>query len=206
MERVPTVSGTTNLIDILDRVLDKGLVIAGDIRVSLANVELLTIRIRLLVCSVDKAEQIGLNWWKFDPHLTAQAPAAHLPQTTQDLYPARPPRGAANCGGGEGEFRRECCMAVERVSGGASLIDVLDRVLDKGIVIDAWVRISLVGIDLITVEARVVVASIDTYLKYADAVGLTGLVSRPQLTEVQEVTVPVETTRRVTRTRGVPRR
>jgi len=73
-------------------------------------------------------------------------------------------------------------MAVERVSGGSSLIDVLDRVLDKGIVIDAWVRISLVGIDLITVEARVVVASIDTYLKYADAVGLTGIVSRPQLT------------------------
>jgi|SRR5579872_1252499 len=72
-------------------------------------------------------------------------------------------------------------MAVERVSGGSSLIDVLDRVLDKGIVIDAWVRISLVGIDLITVEARVVVASIDTYLKYADAVGLTGIVSRPQL-------------------------
>ena len=72
-------------------------------------------------------------------------------------------------------------MAVERVSGGSSLIDVLDRVLDKGIVIDAWVRISLVGIDLITVEARVVVASIDTYLKYADAVGLTGLVARPQL-------------------------
>jgi gas vesicle structural protein len=78
-------------------------------------------------------------------------------------------------------------MAVERVSGGSSLIDVLDRVLDKGIVIDAWVRISLVGIDLITVEARVVVASIDTYLKYADAVGLTGLVSRPQLETEEEV-------------------
>lgn len=91
-------------------------------------------------------------------------------------------------------------MAVERISGGSSLIDVLDRVLDKGIVIDAWVRISLVGIDLITVEARVVVASIDTYLKYADAVGLTGLVSRPQLTgEAEEPEVAVETTRRVTR-------
>ena len=92
-------------------------------------------------------------------------------------------------------------MAVERVSGGSSLIDVLDRVLDKGIVIDAWVRISLVGIDLITVEARVVVASIDTYLKYADAVGLTGLVSRPQLAEgaaaTEETTEPAtETTRR----------
>jgi gas vesicle structural protein len=90
-------------------------------------------------------------------------------------------------------------MAVERVSGGSSLIDVLDRVLDKGIVIDAWVRISLVGIDLITVEARVVVASIDTYLKYADAVGLTGLVSRPQLTGEELPEVEVETTRRVSR-------
>ncbi len=62
-------------------------------------------------------------------------------------------------------------MPVERASGGSSLIDVLDRVLDKGIVIDAWVRVSLVGIDLITVEARVVVASIETYLKYSEAVG-----------------------------------
>ena len=77
MERVPTVSGTTNLLDILDRVLDKGLVIAGDVRISLANVELLTIRVRLLVCSVDKAEQIGLNWWKYDPHLSL--PAAPIP-------------------------------------------------------------------------------------------------------------------------------
>jgi hypothetical protein len=59
----------TNLVDILDRVLDKGLVVAGDIRVSLANVELLTIRIRLLVCSIDKAEQIGLNWWRYDRSL-----------------------------------------------------------------------------------------------------------------------------------------
>ncbi|HEX2599192.1 MAG TPA: gas vesicle protein [Terriglobales bacterium] len=76
MERAPTVSGTTNLLDILDRVLDKGLVIAGDVRISLANVELLTIRVRLLICSVDKAEQIGLNWWKYDPHLTMPASIA----------------------------------------------------------------------------------------------------------------------------------
>ena len=61
---------TTTLADLLDRVLDKGLVVAGDISVSLANVELLTIRIRLLVCSIDKAEQIGLNWWKYDRSLT----------------------------------------------------------------------------------------------------------------------------------------
>jgi|SRR5688500_1301628 hypothetical protein len=70
-------------------------------------------------------------------------------------------------------------MPVERASGGSSLIDVLDRVLDKGIVIDAWVRVSLVGIDLLTVEARIVVASIDTYLKYAEAVGTMAPVARP---------------------------
>jgi hypothetical protein len=70
-------------------------------------------------------------------------------------------------------------MPVERAAGGTSLIDVLDRVLDKGIVIDAWVRVSLVGIDLITVEARVVVASIDTYLKYSEAVGQVTPVSKP---------------------------
>jgi len=62
----------TSLVDILDRILDKGLVVAGDVRVSLANVELLTIRIRLLVCSIDKAEQIGLNWWRYDRSLVAQ--------------------------------------------------------------------------------------------------------------------------------------
>jgi hypothetical protein len=72
-------------------------------------------------------------------------------------------------------------MPVERASGGASLIDVLDRVLDKGIVIDAWVRVSLVGIDLLTVEARVVVASIDTYIKYSEAVGQVPTVSRPAI-------------------------
>jgi hypothetical protein len=72
-------------------------------------------------------------------------------------------------------------MPVERTVGGTSLIDVLDRVLDKGIVIDAWVRVSLVGIDLITVEARIVVASIETYLKYSEAVGQLPPVSKPVL-------------------------
>ena len=71
-------------------------------------------------------------------------------------------------------------MAVERSPSGSSLIDILDRVLDKGIVIDAWVRVSLVGIDLVTVEARIVVASIETYLKYSEAVGITQPMSRPR--------------------------
>lgn len=66
----PAYRRSTGLVDVLDRVLDKGLVIAGDIRVSLAEVELLTIRIRLLVCSIDKAEQIGLDWWRHDPNLS----------------------------------------------------------------------------------------------------------------------------------------
>ena len=83
-------------------------------------------------------------------------------------------------------------MPIERAAGGTSLIDVLDRVLDKGIVIDAWVRVSLVGIDLITVEARIVVASIDTYLKYSEAVSQSGSVSRPALESRQYEEVVAE--------------
>lgn len=64
------------LVDILDRILDKGLVVAGDIKINLANVELLTIQIRLLVCSIDKAEQIGMNWWRTDPHFARPEVAA----------------------------------------------------------------------------------------------------------------------------------
>ena len=91
---------------------------------------------------------------------------------------------------------------VERAPGGTSLIDVLDRILDKGIVIDAWVRVSLVGIDLITVEARIVVASIDTYLRYAEAMGITSPVARPPLVSpvradlVEEVIVETRTQER----------
>ncbi len=72
-------------------------------------------------------------------------------------------------------------MPVERAAGGTSLIDVLDRVLDKGIVLDAWVRVSLVGIDLVTVEARVVVASIDTHLMHSEAVGQVAPMAKPAL-------------------------
>ena len=71
MPELAVPSRSHGLVDILDRVLDKGLVVAGDIKINLANVELLTIQIRLLVCSIDKAEQIGLNWWRNDPRLTA---------------------------------------------------------------------------------------------------------------------------------------
>jgi hypothetical protein len=68
----------TGLVDVLDRVLDKGLVVAGDIKVSLAEVELLTIRIRLLVCSLDKAQEIGLDWWRYDRDLSPGAARASL--------------------------------------------------------------------------------------------------------------------------------
>ena len=64
-------------------------------------------------------------------------------------------------------------MAVEKAIASSSLVEVVDRILDKGIVVDAWVRISLVGIELLAIEARVVAAGVDTFLKYAEAVGLT---------------------------------
>ena len=62
---------------------------------------------------------------------------------------------------------------VEKSMSSCSLVEVIDRILDKGIVIDAWVRVSLVGIELLAIEARIVIASVDTYLKYAEAIGLT---------------------------------
>jgi len=64
-------------------------------------------------------------------------------------------------------------MAVEKSMSSSSLVEVIDRILDKGVVVDAWVRLSLVGIELLAIEARVVVASVETWLKYAEAVGLT---------------------------------
>ena len=180
--------------------LDKGLVIAGDIKINLANVELLTIQVRLLICSIDKAEQIGLNWWRRDPHLTIQsgatpeiearldadrgavdAPRAVVGRSARAVEVAEAIITARELQAGRHSSTEvRTTMAVERTPSGSSLIDVLDRVLDKGIVIDAWVRVSLVGIDLVTVEARIVVASIDTYLKYSEAVGITSPVSRPR--------------------------
>jgi hypothetical protein len=70
---------STGLVEVLDRVLDKGLFIGGDIKVSLAEVELLTIRIRLIVCSLDKAREIGLDWWMYDRHLSPGRTAAAEP-------------------------------------------------------------------------------------------------------------------------------
>ncbi|MHB0878545.1 MAG: gas vesicle structural protein GvpA [Anaerolineae bacterium] len=70
-------------------------------------------------------------------------------------------------------------MAVEKAIGSTSLAEVIDRILDKGIVVDAWVRVSLVGIEILALEARVVVASVETYLKYAEAIGLTASAATP---------------------------
>jgi hypothetical protein len=79
-------SRTYGLVDILDRVLDKGLVVVGDIKINLANVELLTIQVRLLICSIDKAEQIGMNWWRHDPRLST--PSTTAPAIPQPSTPA----------------------------------------------------------------------------------------------------------------------
>jgi len=101
-ELPPSHHRATGLVDVLDRVLDKGLVIAGDIKVSLAEVELLTIRIRLLVCSLDKAQEIGLDWWRYDRDLSSgaersaiadrealRAPAQHAAGKIGDFLEAR---------------------------------------------------------------------------------------------------------------------
>lgn len=76
------------LVDILDKILDKGLVVAGDVKVSLANVELLTIQLRLVICSIDKAEAIGINWWRADRFYSA-APAALPSSDEYDALKAR---------------------------------------------------------------------------------------------------------------------
>ena len=70
-----TATQGSTLVDVLERVLDKGIVIAGDISVSVGSTELLSIRIRLLISSVDKAREIGINWWESDPHLSGQSHA-----------------------------------------------------------------------------------------------------------------------------------
>ncbi|MBU1874113.1 gas vesicle structural protein GvpA [bacterium] len=70
-------------------------------------------------------------------------------------------------------------MAVEKTNSSSSLAEVIDRILDKGIVIDIWARVSLVGIELLAIEARIVIASVETYLKYAEAVGLTASAAAP---------------------------
>jgi hypothetical protein len=77
---IPTHHRATGLVDVLDRILDKGLVVAGDIKVSLAEVELLTIRIRLLICSLDKAQEIGLDWWRYDRDLSPGRTRRSLPE------------------------------------------------------------------------------------------------------------------------------
>jgi hypothetical protein len=71
-------TNATNLADILERVLDKGIVIAGDIKISIADVDLLNIKIRLLIASVDKAMEMGINWWQQDPYLSSNAKDSYV--------------------------------------------------------------------------------------------------------------------------------
>ena len=94
------------------------------------------------------------------------------------------PQAPADAGTVRGCFflfsEEECTMAkVMKSTDSSSLAEVVDRILDKGIVIDAWVKVSLVGIELLSIEARVVIASVETYLKYAEAIGLTATAAAP---------------------------
>ena len=81
----PRGGGPANLADILERVLDKGIVIAGDIQINLLDIELLTIKLRLLVASVDRAKEMGINWWESDPHLSTDAQAQELEGENREL-------------------------------------------------------------------------------------------------------------------------
>jgi hypothetical protein len=74
---------SSTLVDLLDRILDKGLVVAGDIVIQLADVELITIKIRLIVCSVDKAEEIGMDWWRKDAFFSSSAPAKMVSKASE---------------------------------------------------------------------------------------------------------------------------
>lgn len=76
---------STNLADILERVLDKGVVIAGDIRIQIADIDLLTIKIRLLIASVDKAMEMGINWWQDDAFLSSKAHDSELQEQNNKL-------------------------------------------------------------------------------------------------------------------------
>ncbi|MDI6761750.1 MAG: gas vesicle protein [Thermodesulfobacteriota bacterium] len=84
-ERMAHAIETTNLADILERVLDKGIVIAGDIQIRIADVELLTIKIRLLVASVDKAMEMGINWWQSDSYLSSKAKETEIEKENKIL-------------------------------------------------------------------------------------------------------------------------
>ena len=113
------------LVDVLDRILDKGLVIAGDIKVSLANVELLTLQIRLLICSIDKAEQIGLNWWRYDTNLTARTERSkaenlelreRLADLEREIKQLRLPRAGAGAAVKRGDTGRGGAVGVPKKS------------------------------------------------------------------------------------------
>jgi hypothetical protein len=93
----PANAGSANLADVLERVLDKGVVIAGDIKINLLDVELLTIKLRLLVASVDKAKEMGIDWWEHDPTLSSRA-ALDAPQSEPTSEPTD--------GAGPAEVRR----------------------------------------------------------------------------------------------------
>lgn len=78
-------TNATNLADILERVLEKGIVIAGDIKIQIADIDLLTIKIRLLVCSVDRAMEMGINWWETDSFLSSKAKEAEMEKENAEM-------------------------------------------------------------------------------------------------------------------------
>lgn len=114
----PAYSDQTNLADLLERILDKGIVIAGDISISLVDVELLTIKLRLLIASVDKAQQMGIDWWRSDPWLSSQPPRGGDGAASKDGDSKAGEAGDGHPGLEERLERVEA--ALERLSGGGA--------------------------------------------------------------------------------------
>jgi hypothetical protein len=130
----PPPTGPANLADILERVLDKGIVIAGDIQVNLLDIELLTIKIRLLIASVDRAKEMGINWWESDPTLTGSA--RELERENEDLRARleRLERAIEGDGGGPREHvevREEERKSIDRKGGKRVTEEKRNTVVDQ---------------------------------------------------------------------------
>ncbi|WP_164255245.1 gas vesicle protein [Streptomyces sp. S4.7] len=117
---------SANLADILERVLDKGIVIAGDIQINLLDIELLTIKLRLLVASVDKAKEMGIDWWEHDPSLSSRARPAGLVNGSQGDHGSRGVHGSSSDDGEAGP------LALENAQLRAELAELRAAVEERG--------------------------------------------------------------------------
>ena len=146
-----------NLGDILERVLDKGLVIAGDIRVNLLDIELLTIKLRLVIASVETARELGINWWETDPWLTSDGPGRR--QLEELTWLEQTARGCLRATRMSHPVPRQAGATAARPDR-IALVDLLDRVLAGGVVITGEVRLAVADVDMVRLSLQVLIASV----------------------------------------------